>query len=258
REAAVVLGLRAVKVMALSFWLVDDAQQSAGGDFDYRLYWRRSLTSAAVASLLSAHIPDVRADECFVAGLLADLGMLAAYHCVEDRYRPVLEQYATCSRPVQEIEAEVLGFTHARISAELLRRWSLPELLCDAIAAHHGEGAARLDAPAQSLAKALHASACIAELFCGDVEGTRLDEVKALCRELLSVPSEALETILEEVEQNVAEMASLFNVEIGEALSYDAIRRKAMVKMVNISMSAEMERVQAHKHADRSARSSSA
>ena len=45
RQATVILGLRTVKVMALSFSLVDALRKAQDGAFDYPRYWRRSLTS---------------------------------------------------------------------------------------------------------------------------------------------------------------------------------------------------------------------
>ena len=250
QQATVILGLRTVKVMALSFSLVDALRKSQGGEFDYPTYWRRSLTSAAVAKLLAQRCGGLRADECFVGGLLADIGMLAAYQCVGDVYRPVLSRFAANPRPIQEIEAEVLGLTHARVSGEMLRKWSLPDILCDAVAAHHGDGLESLGERPRMLASVIYAAASIAELFCGDVESWRHNEVKAHCLKLIPITSEALEEALEEIHTDVSGMASLFKLEIGESVSYETLRTQAMMQMANISMSAEMERAEATTRAE--------
>ncbi len=250
RQATVILGLRTVKVMALSFSLVDALRKSQDGEFDYPRYWRRSLTSAVVAQLLAQRCGGLRADECFVGGLLADIGMLAANQCVSDVYRPVLSRFAANPRPIQEIEAEVLGLTHARISGGMLRKWSLPDMLCDAVAAHHGDGLESLEERPRMLASVMYAAAAIAELFCGDVEIRRHHEVKALCLRLISITPEALEETLEEVHTDVSEMASLFKLEIGESVSYETLRTQAMMQMANISMSAERELAEAATRAE--------
>jgi len=250
QQATVILGLRTVKVMALSFSLVDSLQQSGDNVFDYRKYWQRSLTTAVLAKLLGHQCGELRTDECFVGGLLADIGMLAAHQCAGDDYRAVLDQYATNPRPLQEIEADVLDMTHARISAEMLRKWSLPEMLCDTVAAHHGEDLGSLDERAKLFGSVLYASSSVAELFCGDVESWRHQEVRQRCMELVPMESDALKQILQDVHTNVNEMASLFKIDIGESVSYETLRTQATMQMANISMSAEMDRAAATSRAE--------
>ena len=241
QQATVILGLRTVKVMALGFSLVDALQAAPIGDFDYQLYWRRSLTTAAVAKLIARHCRAVRADECFVGGLLADIGVLAAYHCIPDLYTPVVARCRTERQPIQDVEAPLLGTTHAAVSAGLLRKWSLPDVLCDAVEAHHGQVTAQLDARTQGLATLIHAAALLGELFCGDVDSGQLDAVKARCVQLVPIPPAALDQILDELHTAVDEMAALFRIEIGQSLSHETLRTQAMRQLAQISLAAEMD-----------------
>ena len=245
QQATVILGLRTVKVMALSFSLVDTFQQSGDDGYDYRRYWRRSLTSAVVSQGFALHRSDLRADECFVGGLLADIGILAARQCVGHLYHPVVERLAAGAQPIQDIEEEVLGLSHPQISSALLREWSLPDMLCDAIAAHHGQGLESLDKRTRLLASVMYASASVAEVFNGDVDSERLDDVKERCLELISISPAALEETLDDLHTNVTDMAALFKLEIGESVSYDALRSQAMMQLARISLSAERDRTEA-------------
>src|SRR4029078_10488211 len=68
-QATVVLGLRTVKVMVLSFSLVDTMQKRRPGGFDYAGYWRRSLTTAVASRLLAERVRRPLTDEAFVCGL---------------------------------------------------------------------------------------------------------------------------------------------------------------------------------------------
>lgn len=249
-QATVILGLRSVKVMALSFSLVTAMQKSQVSDFDYKRYWRRSMTTAVAAKLFAQEHKVVRQDECFVGGLLTDIGLLAARQCVPELYGPVLAQFAAAPRPIQEIEAEMLGVTHPHISAAMLRKWSLPDMLCDAMAAHHGEGLRALPERTRMIAEVLYAASLVGELFCGDVDGGKLDDIKARCLSLIPMPPENLEKILDELQSNVSQMASLFQVEIGEGISYEDLRTQATLLLATISISAEMERAQATSRAD--------
>ncbi|MCK4658280.1 MAG: GGDEF domain-containing protein [Phycisphaerae bacterium] len=250
QQATVILGLRTVKVMALSFSLVDSLQQTHDSEFDYQTYWRRSLTTAALSKLMAQHCGNLRTDECFVGGLLSDIGMLAAFQCVGDVYTPVVRQFAASPQPIQDIEADVLGLTHAEITGRLLQKWSLPDMLCQAVSAHHGAGLESLDQRTRLLASVMYAASCLSELFCADVPRGQLDEVKAHCLELIPITPEALEQTLDELHGNVNEMATLFNIEIGESVSYEALRSQAVVQLANISLSAEMDRAEATNRAD--------
>ena len=92
QQAMVVLGLRTVKVMVLSFSLVDTLKDRRNSTFDYTGYWRRSLTTAVAAKSLAERVRPEYAEEAFVCGLLCDIGTLAAYHCARDMYLPVLQR----------------------------------------------------------------------------------------------------------------------------------------------------------------------
>lgn len=246
RQAMVLLGLRAVKVMVLSFSLMESFDVNrAKGTFDFAKHWRRSLSMAVAAKLLAEATNDPRRDEAFVGGLLADIGILATFRGAREEYEPVLEAYANGDGTLHELELDSFGVTHAQIAAQLLASWSLPELLTDAVAAHHGAGFDALEGPTRSLAGLLWASALIADLFCGDSDLAKLDEIKQRCVELTDLEEPALEAVLDQLDGHVAETACVFSVEIGETTSYEQIRTQAMSQLAAISMDAELSRAEA-------------
>ncbi|MCP4591932.1 MAG: GGDEF domain-containing protein [bacterium] len=249
-QATVILGLRTVKVMTLSFSLVDAMRESQTGGFDYQRYWRRSLTTAVASRLLAQHCSNVRTDECFVGGLLTDLGMLAAWQCVPEVYGVVIEQVTGTPQPIQKVESTVLGMTHAQISTALLRKWSLPGMLCDAVSAHHGDGMDALDDRTRMLASVMFAGASVGELFCGDVDVRKLEVVKQRCVELVGIAADNLDQVFDELQADVCDMASLFQLEIGEPISHETLRTQAMTQIANISISAEMDRAKAASQAE--------
>ena len=245
QQAVVLLGLRTLKVLVLSFSLVETFNGKPKGVLDLAKYWRRSLTMAVGAKLLAQVASESRRDEAFVGGLLADLGMMAAYRCAPEEYEPVLRAYAGQSQPIQEVELAHSGVTHATVTARLLAHWRLPELLCEAVAAHHGEGFDSLSGRTRMLAAVLWSSAMIADLFCGDLDSGQLNEVKERCVELTGVSANDLEGVLEALDSNVTEMAGLMSLDIGETTSYEALRAQAMSQLAAITVDAELDRAQA-------------
>lgn len=256
QQATVVLGLRTVKVMALSFSLVDSIDGSTGRDFDYDRYWRRSLSTAVMAKLIADASPgaSARRDEAFVGGLLCDIGMMAAHRAVPDLYAEVGRRYAAEPRPIQEIEQAVLGVTHATISAELLKRWNLPDMLNVAVAAHHDDDLGRLTDRTQVLAGTLFAASAVAGLFCEDVPSATLDPVIERCAAVTGLAPDGFAGLLPRLDTHLKEAASLFSIEIGECVSYQELRDRAVVQLAAISVSAERERVEA-RHREQQAKS---
>src|ERR1051325_6151536 len=75
-QAMVMLGLSAVKSLALSFSLVSSI--GFGDDeFDHVAYWRRGLYTAAAAKIIAREVGRAFEDEAFLGGLLQDVGMMA-------------------------------------------------------------------------------------------------------------------------------------------------------------------------------------
>ncbi len=244
-QAMVILGIRSVKVMILSFSLVDMLKKDKEGGLDYDTYWRRSLTCAVTAKLIAKVVVPQMTEEAFVAGLLSDLGMVAAWRGVPEEYGAVLEAWSTRERPLPEVECEKLGVSHAGMSAALLRTWNLPDILCNAVMAHHGEAWETLSGPSLELAKVLHGAAEIAGVFCQDIASTELDRVKEDCRKLTGISEGQLEEVLEALDQHVRDTASLLSVEVGDVLDYGQIQTEAVMHLTQLSVQAEVDRAKA-------------
>jgi diguanylate cyclase (GGDEF)-like protein len=245
QQAMVLLGLRTVKIMVLSFSLVDTLSSKKKSAFDFSRYWRRSISMAVSAKLLADTAENSRRDEAFVGGLLADIGMVAAFRCAPDVYLPVVEKCAESKVPIQEVEKSLLGESHAPVSAALLRHWHLPELLCDAIAAHHGEGFEELQGRTRLAAGLLWSAAIIADLFCGELASDELIQVKEKCVELTGIEESKLEAVLEAIDSHVNETASMFSLDIGQTTSYDELRARAVTQLAAASIESEISRVEA-------------
>ncbi|MDG2114550.1 MAG: diguanylate cyclase, partial [Actinomycetota bacterium] len=133
-DAAMVLGRQAISIVALSFSLAQGLQRTgspAGLDLDQ--FWRRSLTTAAIARHLARSLFKAKAEEAFLAGLLCNLGKLVLAQKVADLYGPIVE--STDGWPTLEAEEEQLGWTSLDVSLAVLREWNMAESVVSAIEA---------------------------------------------------------------------------------------------------------------------------
>ncbi|MCG3129002.1 MAG: hypothetical protein CHACPFDD_03898 [Phycisphaerae bacterium] len=242
KQAMVILGLRTVKVMALSFSLVeivrDDGHQRG---FDLEAYWRRSLTTAIGGRLLGKLVRPVIAEEAFVGGLLADIGTFAAWRCARPEFEQAVKLAARSGTPIWRAEAEVLGASHAELSRRLLARWNLPSLIVDAVAVHHGEGLERLTGNTRELGGVLMAAASIADAFTSDKPAECVAAARAECVRLLGIAPEKLDEMLLSLDKYVRETARLLSVQIGATIDYSAIQADALAQLAHLSMQTQIE-----------------
>jgi len=135
-QALVILGLQSVKTLVLGFSLVSNLQQNKATGFKHLDYWKRSIYAATAAKTLAAKSNMVQIEECFLAALLQDLGMLVLDQVLKEEYGPIHEK-ATMHRELAALEHLTLGMTHAEVSGFLAETWKLPPVLCVPMRYHH-------------------------------------------------------------------------------------------------------------------------
>lgn len=76
-------------------------------------------------------------DLASIAGMLNDLGRLILFANFNASYSTVITMSSEQKRPLQIVEREMIGVTHADIAAYLLGIWGLEKQVVEAIAYHH-------------------------------------------------------------------------------------------------------------------------
>jgi HD-like signal output (HDOD) protein len=135
-EAVLRVGVDGVRDIVFALAMVGAMRPA---HFDYRPFWRHSLAVAFTAQALQARALKLTEPfpETYAAGLLHDLGMLVLDRALGDRYREVLDAARTTSRPLLDVEHEMLGTDHAQAGGRMLEIWRFPDLLVDAVRNHH-------------------------------------------------------------------------------------------------------------------------
>jgi putative nucleotidyltransferase with HDIG domain len=96
-----------------------------------------ALAVAGVARMLAAHAA-VPADDAFAAGLLHDVGAILLLQQHDPGYEDLHAQASLeGTEPNVADERVILGFDHAALGAEVLRKWKMPEVVSNAIEHHH-------------------------------------------------------------------------------------------------------------------------
>lgn len=135
RHAIAVLGHRTLRLLVLTFSLVDKLTRGVGREM-YAAYWQRALTTAVVAAKLSRSRRGVDPDQAYSAGLLADLGILVMAQKDSDHY-PSLYLAHAHDESLLAAESDRFGCNHAEVGACLLERWGFSRECCVAALNHH-------------------------------------------------------------------------------------------------------------------------
>ena len=121
-----ILGLRTAKNIALGVVLsgIFDTRQCP--NFKVGDYWLNSLLSSRLGREFAVYVTDIQRDEVYLCAMLYEIGQMAlAFLYPQVMNRILAEEQAL--RMVRELQN--FGRNHYSISAELLEKWNLPEIV---------------------------------------------------------------------------------------------------------------------------------
>lgn len=103
----------------------------------FQYFWKHSIMTAFLARHIAirSNRKDT-AEDCFIAGLLHDIGQVAFYNADREQYQPAVAALLEGKTQVEEIEDRLYGADHREIGASLLSKWSFPEVFVDSAREH--------------------------------------------------------------------------------------------------------------------------
>lgn len=175
QEALVVLGMPAVRNMALGFSLLSQYREGACRGFDYARFWSSSLACGIALQALTLRTRAAQAEEAFSVGLLARIGELALATLYPAEYAEVLRSAAKGRQTrLAELEADRFAIDHRALTAAMLADWGLPKIYCESVRGHElcDEALFRQDSREYILQQSLGLSRQIADI-CTAAEAER-------------------------------------------------------------------------------------
>lgn len=129
-RAVVLLGLREVRIMALSISLRDTLPLKKEGQ-DFHLFWRSSLHRAILARETANRLALDTKEEAFVSGLLLEVGLPLLLWVLTPEEAEGFPGFGANLKRQMEWEEQRLGINHREVGIELLKHWELPGLLIE-------------------------------------------------------------------------------------------------------------------------------
>lgn len=225
RQALVILGLRTVKLAALSFTLLDSLGKAAKNK-SMSSCWRQILTNAMGCRLL-AGLFDIDPEEGFLAGLMQDIGLLVCAQNFGKEYLELFDRSMVDTSPAfDEMEQEKYGFTHTEVSAQLIDQWRLPPRLGEAIRDHSNLDLRVAFEDGRRDLSVLLATADSITGFLLKPTSANLDRFNTVADSFGELSSE-IDKFVQRLEMQVGEMAELLELELPGDLSYEQILQQA-------------------------------
>ena len=127
-------------------------------------FWQHSIAVACAADLIAREHPemDLHPEECFVCGLIHDMGKVALDLVLPRAYARVVELVEARQGDIADFERPIVGVDHLLAGRTLAQRWGLPQLLVDAMSMHGMTPAELPEGPHKRTISIVH----IADLMC--------------------------------------------------------------------------------------------
>ena len=216
QRAALLLGLKSVQLMSLSFSLVSSFSREGGSpSFDHAGFWRTSTVRAVAARALASRVGSFAQDEAFLCGLLGDIGQVVLAQCLPAEYEEVLlRARSEGGRPSLALERALLGFDRADVAEALLCDWHMPEMVV--LAAAYAQRPENLPASSSRelavLVRLLTVADAATELVTSPAAGAALQRTEELARGHFGLGAPDVHELLEELEAPIHEAAEILGL----------------------------------------------
>jgi HD-like signal output (HDOD) protein len=138
-HAVVILGFATVKNVVLTASIFDAFMKKTSdtSGFDMGKFWLHSIACGSASQCIARHIGYANKEECFIAGLIHDVGKIILCNNLPIEFDLVVQNTVKKECLFYESEKEVLHITHEELGGIVAERWNLPQNLRDAVRAHH-------------------------------------------------------------------------------------------------------------------------
>lgn len=226
RQALVILGLRTVKLAALSFTLVDSLGKGAKAE-SMSACWRQILSNAMACRMLGK-LFEIDPEEGFLGGLMQDIGLLV---CAESLGKDYLDLFDSSmsdasAKTFDQMEKDRFGVAHTEVGAELIEQWRLPPRLATAIREHAEMDLAAAYRDGRKDLSVLLATADAISGFLLRPTPSNLERFNVVAESFGDLSSE-IDKFVQRLEMQVGEMAELLELELPANRTFEEILEKA-------------------------------
>lgn len=137
-HAVIILGFNTIRnaVVSVSIIKTFSGEKTFGG-FEITDFWGHSIAVAVTSRYLAEQARLDSPDDCFVSGLLHDIGKVVLSQYFTELFDGVWKSIKEDGLSFYEAEQKLLPANHAQIGGHLAKKWQFPVSLIDTITHHH-------------------------------------------------------------------------------------------------------------------------
>lgn len=139
KEAVVRLGFNSVRNVVVSVGVFETLILDDDPDIDFNIedFWAHSLGVAMTSRYLSEQSGIQDPDDCFVAGLLHDIGLIIIARYFQDILINMIRCVKEQNVSIYDVEKDIIPIRHNKIGEIIAKKWQLPAAICDTLKYHH-------------------------------------------------------------------------------------------------------------------------
>lgn len=236
-RALSLLGTNVIKNIALSFVIANDLQDAEDSCFNFNYFWRRSVTAAVAAELVTKELGEPNED-IFVTALLQDLGVLLMYLFKGEEYANTLKNcIINGGRGLPRLEKEKYRFDHQQLGYLLLENWGLPNSITGPMRFHHEPQAA--PEKIQRVASILNTANTLSAIYSGTESAENFRELQKKMEDYFSIGPEKTREILDTVAVQTVAILEIFELDNSNIKPYSELLQEANDELGKLNLSYE-------------------
>ena len=207
-QAIMVIGFKALKGIVVAATLRQLNRKQGKTE---ETVWANSMCTAMSSHIIAQKLKKPYMDECFLLGLLHDLGKLVLIRQTSEEYKEIVNRVKNGSTFV-DAETDVLGFAHPLIGALVAKKWNFSPEICQVILHHHDDVDMPFDNDTDEKTGIVQVANYIAHhIECGHIDGyPDLSEKYLPVAASLGLDASMLQELYEETAATFDEQSSIF------------------------------------------------
>ncbi|MEO1525817.1 MAG: diguanylate cyclase [Planctomycetota bacterium] len=229
QQAVTVLGMRTVRLLSLSFSLMDTR---GGNGFPYEEFWRNSLADAIAVKQVAKHL-DRNPEEAFLLGLVFNIGLIGIGSAFADEISARFGDKSVFDSLTPEVEQEIAGSSRFVVGGSLLERWHFPSEMVNTL--KHFDPC---DLSAET--EPFYVGQEIGSLLvCRRADARKISEAKKTAEALLGIDNEQFDALFDSMLEEWRGYEGLFDFEAIEFESIRDLESRARDSIMEISLGLE-------------------
>jgi len=181
----------------------------------------------------------IQQEEAFLAGLLANMGMLVLHRVVPEKFDALFAQAKGDYLRLHALCRTTFDLTPHEASTLLVEKWQLPPLLAQPIALQFTQQ--KSDPVLRPLVDAVSTGILVASVFVAEDAASAIAASRQLLAEHFSMPADEIELVLQEISAAAAEASKALDLNFGKERSYQEILDEAQETLVGLSLQSQKE-----------------